>query len=611
MRYLKVSINKVFKGSINSFSRFPASIISAIIVSIVGITKITMAWETQKAYSLLFDSIQLSFVLSAVFSMAAVAFEEIKAEDKKKNFIFANMSGIVVAIISFLLLYFFSRTVSEEGIAYISTIASLRVGVAIFASAISFIYIVSNAKTVDSFKDSFYITHKAFAISALYGLVIMIGVSGVLGAFQALVYRGLSFKVYQYLGVAVGFLTYTLFLGYFPLFRSTEKTSKMKSVQEEPRFIFVLFEYILVPIMLALTLVLLIWSVTVLVSGVDVSFTQLSSIASSYVIIGIWLHIMVSNHETKLSGFYKIAYPFSAILVLAFEAWALFGQVREFGFKNTEYSFTMLWIFAIISVVLIIFLKEKAYKKISIVAVVVAIISVLPFVGYQDVTFKSQVNRLEIMLSEEGLLGYDKIIPTEGDINLLKRNRITETVDFISYSEKTNTPVWFEDNLEEYTVFKNTFGFDKTYGMYPEETGSTNLNLILKTQLIDISEYPFALNISQNEKMDTSTVFQGKNGEYELLWTTNSNGIPKVTVKFQDKIIIEENLEDYLFNLQLKYPLGGKSYEELAFEDMSLVIESDDLSLLLIFDSIDIYNNEREEKIDYYINIHELYIKYD
>lgn len=431
MDNLKSSINKVFKGSIKSFSRFPASIISAIIISIVAIISISMDWETQKTYSLLFDSIQLSFALGAVLSMATVAYEEIESENKKINFLFANTAGLVVAIISFLLLYFFSGIVSEEGITYVSTIASLRVGVAIFASAVAFVYIVSKANTVDSFSDSFFITHKAFAISAIYGLVIMIGVSGVLGAFQALVYRELNFRVYQYLGVAVGFLTYTVFLGYFPSFRSTEKTSKMKVAEEQPRFIFVLFGYILVPIMLALTVVLLLWSLRMLVKGVDVSFTQLSSIASSYVIIGIWLHIMVAKHNTKLTNFYKTAYPFSAILFLAFEAWALIVQVNKFGLKTTEYSFIMLWIFAAISVILLIFLKDKAYRKISLVAIVVAIISVLPIIGYQDITFNSQISRLEQTLSEEGLLINNNIVKAEGDIDVLKRGEITEAVDFI------------------------------------------------------------------------------------------------------------------------------------------------------------------------------------
>ena len=610
MDSLKVSISKVFQGSIKSFSRFPGSIISAIVICIVAIIKINMDWETQKAYSLLFDSIQLSFVLGAVLSMAAVAYEELETTSKKTTSLFANTAGIIGGLISFILLYFFSGRLSQEGIMYLSTIASFRVGVAIFASSVAFVYIVSNAKTVDSFSDSFFITHKAFAISAIYGLVIMIGVSGVLGAFQALVYRQLGFRVYQYLAVAVGFLTYTVFLGYFPSFRSIAKTPKMKIAEEQPRFIFVLFGYILVPIIIALTLVLLIWSARVLLTGPDVSFNQLSSIASSYVIIGIWLHIMVAKHHTPLTNFYKIAYPFTGILVLAFEAWALIGQVNEFGLKTTEYSFIMIWIFALISLVLLIFLRDKAYRKIAIAAIVISIISALPFVGYQDITFNSQVSRLEKILNEEGLLQNNSIVKTKADIESLKRGKITDAVDFISYSEKTNTPIWFKENLNEDRVFKDTFGFDKTYGVYPQETEYASAYFVLKTELIDISDYPLALNINTNEKMNISNVFQGRDGKYEIVLVTKTNGIPKITVKLDDSIIIEKSLEEYLYNLQVKYPLDGNTNNELPFEDMSLLVEDENLSILLVFDNIDISSDKLHDTIDYYLNIHGLYLKY-
>lgn len=610
MDSLQVSIRKIFKGAIKSFSRFPASIISAIIISITAIIKISMGWETQETYNLLFDSIQFSFILGAVFSMASVAYEEIEPDKKNSSFVFSNIAGILVAIISFLLLYFFGGRVPEDGIIYLSNIATARISVAIFISIIAFVYIISQAKAVDSFSDAFFITHKAFVVSAIYGFVIMIGVSGVLGAFQALIYREMSYRVYQYLGVVVGFLTYTIFLGYFPSFRSVEKTSKMKNAEEQPRFIFVLFGHILVPIIMALTVVLLIWSVRVILRGIDVSFTQLSSIASSYIIIGIWLHIMVAKHNTKITEFYKRAYPFSAILVLAFEAWALVVQLNKFGLKTPEYSFLMIWIFAIISVVLLIFLKDRAYRKIATTAMVISVIWVLPIIGYQDITFNSQVNRLEKILVEEGLLENDNIIKSEGKIETVKKGEITDAVDFIAYSEKSNTPNWFTKDLSEDKTFKETFGFEKTYGIYTEPSDYTGSNLVLKTEVVDISEYSLSLNINANEKTKTSAHFEGANGRYEIVWSNEFTEIPKITVRFEDSVIIEEDMERYLSELLIKYPPETDRMKEVPFEDMSMTVEGGDLSVLLVFDNINVYFDKQQEKTDHYINLQGIYIKY-
>lgn len=609
MDSIKDSVDKIFKGALSSFGRFPAAIASALVISIVAIIKINMDWDMQGANSLLFDSIQLAFLLGAVFSMAAVAYEEVESENKRINPLISNISGILVAIITFLLLYFFSGRDPNEGIIYLSTIAGARVGVAIFVSLLAFIYIVSKARTVDSFSDSLFILEKAFVISALYGLVIMIGVSGVIGAFQALVYRGLSFRVYQYLGVGVGFLSYAVFLGYFPSFRSSEETPKMKEAKEQPRFIYVLFGYILVPIVMALTLVLFIWSARVIFADVDVSFAQLSSIASSYVVIGIWLHIMVSKHKTKLANFYKRAYPFSGLLVLAFEAWALVVQIDKFGIKTLEYSFILIWIFALISVLLLIFLKDKAYRKIAITAGVISIISVLPFIGYQDVSFNSQINRLERILNEEELLEGNNIIRADGQIETDKKAQITDAVDFIAYSEK-DTPPWFIEDLGEREVFEDTFGFEKTYGLYGGEGDYISANLSLETDLIDISEYSLALGMDINERLDRPKTFEIRGGEYEFVWDAEFGGIPNITVKLDDEAIIEESLESYLRDLELKYPIEGSYMEsELPFEDMNLVLEGGGLSILIVFDNININKDNIEDRTNYYINIHGVYIR--
>lgn len=118
MNDFRLAITKVFKGVAKSFYRFPASITSAIIVSIVALVRIWMDWELQQAYSFLFNSIQLSFILGAIFSMAAVILEETRPNKTNSFFTPANIAGILVAIVSFLLLYFFGGKVAENGETY-------------------------------------------------------------------------------------------------------------------------------------------------------------------------------------------------------------------------------------------------------------------------------------------------------------------------------------------------------------------------------------------------------------------------------------------------------------------------------------------------------------
>ena len=612
MTSLSIAVRNIFKGAAKSFYRFPVAILSAIIVSIATVIKISMQWEVQRKYNLLFDSIQISFILSAVFSMVTVILSEIKPDKRKSFFTLANILSILVGLISFLLLYFLGGKVAEDKTVYLSSIAMARVTVAIFISIVAFIYTISKTKAIDSFSDSLFITHRAFIISAIYGIVIMIGVSGVLGAFLALVYRGMDYRVYQYLGVVVGFVTYAMFLGYFPSFKKGLDDLEIKTVKEQPRFIFVLLDYILVPIMLALTIVLLIWSATTILGGVDLSFNRLSGISSSYVIIGIWLHIMVSKHETKLAQIYKRVYPFAGILILAFEAWALFVQLNKLGLRTAEYSFVMIWVFGLISLLLLVFLKNRAYRKIAITAITVSIIWVLPIVGYQDITFNSQVKSLEKNLIEQKILVNNKLEAKDEDIEYVKRGQITEAVDFISNSDKTNTPSWFKKNLNDEKVFKDTFGFEKVYNAYSEPSDNDTVNFILKQEAIDISDYSLSLNIDnyKGESQINTYTFEGKSGSYDIIISNDYLETPKITVKLEDGIVIEENLNKYLEDLAMKYPLGENDYIEVPFEDMSLILEVEDASIIIVFNNIESFLDGEKGKTAYYLNPQSVYIKY-
>ncbi|MDY0236235.1 MAG: DUF4153 domain-containing protein [Gudongella sp.] len=609
MKDFKIAIQKVIKRAVESFYNFPASIFSAIIIAIVAFIRIEMDYDVEQSYNVLFDSIQLAFVFAAVFSMALIALRQLDKTKISKSI--ASISGLVIGTVAFLLLYLFGGNANEQGIMYLTDISMARITVAIFISIVIFIYIISKNSNIKEFPSAFFITHKAFVISAIYGLVLMIGISGVLGAFQTLVYRDMDNKIFQYVGVIIGFLTYAIFLGYFPIFNNQEVYENKDDKEIQPRFIVVLFDYILVPIIIALTLVLFSWSARVLFKGLDVSFNQLSSISTSYVLVGIWLHIMVANHDTGITKFYRKAYPFSAILILSFEGWALIVQLGESGLKTTEYLFVLLWVFAAISVAFLIFNKEKSYRKIAIVAAVISLIAVLPLVGYHILPLKNQINRVEKILIQENLLIDGRIVVKEQEIDKIKRENITDAVDFIAYSRDGQKPSWFKEELSNEAVFKDTFGFQKVYRVedYPGQSEYFSTNLILTTQAIDISDYDVSINIGFNEK-DKSSIFFEKNGiDYEIIWDLMENGIPKLTVKMGDRILIERDLEEFLTKIENKYPPNDYKDINVPLEDMSLKIETDEISMLLVFNNINIFNDTSQVRRDYYMDLNSIYIK--
>lgn len=610
MNDLRSSIDKIFKGAVKSVSRFPAAITSALIVALVAIIKITMDYQVQEQYNFLFNSIQISFVLGGVFSMAAVAYYEVKLSENKSAFLIMNLSALVLAVVSFLVLYNFSAYVSVYYGKVISDIAMSRMMVLIFISIIIFIYMMSKAKSINNFSDSFFITHRAFIVSAIYGLVIFLGVSGVIGAFQTLIYRALDYKVYEYLGVMVAFLSYTLFLGYFPSLKANQDDNEILVLEEQPKFIVVLFGSILVPIIMALTVVLLLWSVNTIISDVEVSFTQLAGIASTYVFVGLWLHVMVSKYQNKLALFYKKFYPYAGLLILMFEAWALFVQINKHGFKTTEYSFLLTWVFAIISMILIILFKDKSYRRISLVAIVISLIWTMPFIGYQDVSFNSQVKRLEKELTEQGYLTNDSITPKKDMPDIAFRSEVTDRVEFISNSQKDRRPAWFLKDLNDNNVFKKTFGFDKSYGgdIIPNEDFYTSYEL--NAQTIDISGYSLSVNLMVLDKVNNAYQFKGTKGTYEVQMKLEDKGVPQVKLLLDNKVILDENLESFLKNLIAKNPSNGNRSVEVLLVDMKFMVENDDVSVLLIFNNVDVTSTTNGVITNYYVSPQGIYVKF-
>lgn len=611
MNIFTQSVSRIMKGALKAFQTFPVAIGCALAFAIVTMIRIQLDWPQQEPYNFLFNSLHWAFALGAVFSLAAITAAQSRYNDDRA-FKIANLLGVVVTIVTFLLLYLFGGTDSifaQSSYNVVSDLAAARVSAAILVSFIAFIILASYPKDQSDFSRSFFMTHKAFFIALLYGLVIMAGVDGVAGAIQALLYNGMSGKAYMYIGTLSGFLAFTIFAGYFPDFRKGEVDERRKVAQDQPRFIEILFEYIMIPIMIALTVVLLLWAGKTVLDGMKVSFVQLSGIATAYTIFGVWLHVMVTHNETGLAKFYRRMYPFAALVILAFEAWNLLLQLEKSGLKMTEYSFIMIWIVALAAAILLIALQDRAHRIIAVLACVIAVLSVLPMVGYHALPVTSQVNRLENLLISQKMLKDNQLIKAAKEPERAVRESITDAVNYLAYTDDAKLPDWFDKRLSENGVFIAKLGFEQTWPN-PEDMGNggyMGTNLMLPSGALDISGYQWFINLQQ-ERFDYSTSIQGNNGEYQIYWTVNqSQGIPTLKILLNDRVILEESMKAYLDKIAAAYPPGEAS-REAKMMDMSLQFDNREVTTLIVFRNISINLDPQNDTIYYWLDPSALYL---
>ena len=610
MENFSIAVKGVLKGAGKAFATHPAAMINALLFAVTAIVRIHMDWEVQQEYNFLMNSIQWGLALGAVWSLTAITAANGRY-NTKSAFLSANGIGLAISAIAVLLLYFFGESSLDRDYSYLSEIAISRVSVGIAIAIALFVYLASFTDDKSDFSKSFFMTHKAFFVSILYGLVLMAGVSGVFGAIQALLYNDMSNKVFQYISTLAGFMTFSIFIGYFPDMRKGNVDPRRSELQEQPKFIQVLFGYIMIPIMLALTLVLLLWTVRTVMAGVGSSFIRLSGIAASYAIGGIWLHIMVTHNKSGLATFYRKAYPYTALIILAFEAWALVVQVGNSGIKTVEYNFILIWLFTVASVILLIIMKEHSHRKIAILGCVLAALAVFPYIGYHSLPVRSQVGRLERLLISQNMLVDGNIIAAAEEPNRESREKITDAVMFLAYKDSKSIPDWMDEKLAQDREFQETFGFAKTWPLIEEEAmGSYAVtSLTLRPGVIEISQYDWAVNLREYYgKEDVVIEMDGENGSYKIYWDTMERGIPQLIIDLNGQTILQEDLEEYFEELIEKYPPGSRGFREADLDEMTVSFQSDELYVLLVFLNAEVGIDPKTGRKNYWIVISGMYI---
>jgi len=603
------SVFHVFAGAWKALKRYPVSIGCAAAFSVVVLIRIQLDWQQQEPYNFLFNCLNWSFALGAIVSLAAVVLA-VSRFGGKKVFIIANLFGIIAAAVTFALLYFLPEFNAPNSYAMLRSIAQIRVAVLILISLILFILFAGFREHRTEFDSALFMAEKAFFISLIYGLVIFAGTSGIAAAFKYLIYSDMSEKVYQYIGTLSGLIGYTLFVGYFPDFTKGIDDPRRDEAQRQPRFIEILFSYIMIPIVLVLTLVLLIWTGRTVLTGMQVEFIQLYSIAAAYTLGGLWLHAMTIRSESALAKIYRIVYPIASFIILIFEAWAVIRQLLNTGLKTTEYIFILLWVLAFVGSISILTKKLRAHVFIALTACFLAAISILPVIGYRDLPVTAQINRLEKLLVSQDMLPGNTLSKAKTEPVESIKIAVTDAVYYLINEDQNRLPVWFDAAAVKEKGFKEVFGFEQTQAQTQNpETPETpkSLFISLNSSAMPIKDYDWVVGFRKNGSEPIR--FTGKNGDYEVKWITESEKkAPLISISLNGQVLIEQSLDNYFKKMTEQYGLNVKDSITGTLDNMSIGFETDSFKALLVLNSVQISVNTSTGEDFYWAEPGVLYI---
>lgn len=606
MEKFSQSVRTVLVNAGKAFGNYPVVLASAFIYVLASLFDISLGYgREQDGYKLLITSIQLATALSAMFGLAAITWARTR-KGTGTAFRNANLLAGGVGVLTFILLYFFSGVTPDyyysQPLNYlvVHPVAEYRVGAAILISSLSFILFAAHPDEEEDFSRSLIMTIKAFFQGLLFGLVMALGALAVAGAVNALI-LDLPNTINGYIMVLSGFLGFTIFIGFFPDFRRDKEDPRLESARTKPHFLSVLLDYILVPIMLAFTLVLLIWAALTIFRGMDTDFMMLFSISAGYAAAGLILHILVTHSETGMAKFYLKVFPLAVLPILVFEAWALFLQIQRFGLRTTEYLFILGWIVTFIAALLLIVKQQKGHPAIVHVISIAAVIGVLPFLGLGDLPVMTQLNRLERLLTNENMLQAGRIVPAKELPALDVRQDISNTVEFLVYVPHATYPDWLDKNAMQKGRFESIMGFESTV-TGSMSNGFQDVMLAMPSQAVDVTGYEWSIFTSDTGKgyMD-ETDFTGTRGIYNLQWDNDQDqGVPIMKLSLNGEVILEENFQGFLEGIKTKYLLGTGEVETQK-EDLIWHSDNDTVEVVFVLRQLQISGSSEDPY--YYLDI--------
>ena len=600
-RFLQ-SVSRVTVGGAKAFLRYPASMLAAAVMAVTATIRVAMDYGNFDEK--LFNSMQIAAVLGAFLGMAATALAA-SNPGRRILFLLGNLFAVLVAAGTALYLYLGPDDLPD--------IVAMRVFAASAVSLILFLLILSRHDMPVDFGEMSFIAFKSFAIAGIYTLVLLGGLNFIAFAIKSLIIENMSEDVYAHVSIWSGFAGFAFFLGYFPDFNPDDPEDKMETAKKHPVFFEILLAYVVVPLMAMMTLVLLIWSIRILVIGELPAFGQLAAIFSSYALIGIGLTILTDHYTQPTAVWFRRLFPFAAILFLAFEAYAIYDRISQYGLKTLEYIIILIGVYALAGAIILMIRTAESHRFTGWVASVLIIFAVLPFVGYSDMPAMLQGARLERALTRNQMLADNRIQKATMTVSLEDREIITDAAEYLLYEEDARRPDWFVSSYTQYNNFTQVFGFEpaRPDSGPIEQPEYRNLYLTLPRGSVSMEGYDYAISTGDMWGEVEPVKVTGTKGKYSVSTKGFSrNGNPSVEVLLDDKRVLYQELADWLASLANKYAesTNTKMGDVVQYDDMIFRAEENGVRIMMVFQTVEINISDKIEKGEYYLTLSAVYL---
>ena len=571
-----------FNSIKNTFKRFPFTIISAILATIFLIL------STFDEYAEAYNDRMMSFGLVFVFGIFLYAFIKLFNEGLRnyydlKNLKNNNLFKILSYVITLPILYGIYELVYQENkvlafydnnFIYFTLIAALVVGT-------SFVGKFNYHKDFVAYVAKIL---KAFIISNIYSFIVFVGISGIIFALNSLF--KFNFESTVYLRVAIfSFILFNVvtFFSDFPKVRDSFTDYKY------PKAFRILLVYIITPIVIIYTAILLAYFVKILVLW-QIPNNLIVNLVIWFASFSIVYLFFLSRVETiTFINKFKIVFPFTLFPLLGMMFFAIYLRIKEYGMTENRYIVIAVGLWIFLSLIYYIFYRENSNISIPIFLSVIILITGIGPASATSLSIRSQNARFEKLLRENKMIAGEEIKP---NINIESEAK-SQIVDIVSYMVRTDRvdklsymPKDFKLNEDNFTKL---FGFSNIIESKNYLGYSYTDNLPTDSELgfdIDIEGYKHLIYVYSLDDVVTSGNYKFEKDKKEIKIYKKS--------KSDYKTIMNIDLAKLRDNLKLLY----KTKDRIELED--LAIEKDGYKVLFT----NIYFGKEDNLDDAYIEFY-------
>lgn len=486
----------------------------------------------------------------------------------------------------FAILYYFvcTSSVKTDGMMIV------RLLVVCFALLAFYIWIPA-LKKPERFSVNALIHFKSFFISALYSLVLTLGLLAIYFAVDLLLVK-LDNKLPNHIMNIMGTFFFPIYyLSLLPRFNPyrEETSEKLETVSSYPKFLEILVSYIAIPLLTVFTAVLAAYLLKIAVT-LKWPVGELGPMVLGYSSVGLLLHILCGRLTNRFAVLYRRFFPMALIPLVALQLYSVFVRVNAYGITESRYYLILFGIYSIVCAIYLIATKNLKPGAIAILAACFAVLSVLPPVDAFTVSRSSQMSRVEAIFYRNHMLAQGKVVPGNS-ISDADKMEITNIMSYMDRMGHISYLKWLPADFMEYRDFDKVFGFSQTYssggGQAPDNNVYFNANTDQRVP-IDVSGYSAMIRAgiyySGTGKIDS---FNFKLGETAYRLDTARTANSDVTFSIMDAAgtrLSEFSVAPFLKKLQTTEISGDKSM--LSPEKLTFNAENAAFRIRIIFQNI-------------------------